>query len=83
MFSIDEDEIDERADKLREKLEAEDKAGVHKKIDRRDLKDYQVHDLAKAKIEETEKFRRALGIKKDFQGANYDKKKTAEPEPET
>jgi hypothetical protein len=33
--------------------------------DRRQLKSYQVHELAEAKIEESERLRRALGIRED------------------
>lgn len=67
---LDEDEIDERADKLREQLE---KDGASK-VDVRGLKSHQVHDLAKAKIEETERVRRALGINKDYEEGGHWKK---------
>jgi hypothetical protein len=35
--------------------------------DRRQLKSYQVHELAEAKIQESERLRRALGIKEDWE----------------
>lgn len=35
--------------------------------DRRQLKSYQVHELAEAKIQESERLRKALGIKEDWE----------------
>jgi hypothetical protein len=67
---LDEDEIDDRCDALRKKLEAES-AASGKKTDARGLKGYQVHDLAKAKIEETERLRRALGIREDYEEGGH------------
>jgi hypothetical protein len=63
---LDEDEIDERCDKLRVKLEEESQARGKGKTDARGLKSFQVHDLAKAKIEEDDRMRRALGIRDDY-----------------
>lgn len=65
---LTEEEIDERCEVLRQKLlkESEDgqrKMGPPKKG--RNLKSYQVHELAEAKIEESERLRRALGIRED------------------
>ncbi|KAJ5166400.1 Pre-mRNA-splicing factor cwc21 [Penicillium canariense] len=74
---LSEEEIDERCEALRQKLlkemEAEvagagagasgRKGGAGPK-DRR-LKAYQVHELAEAKIQESERLRRALGIRED------------------
>jgi hypothetical protein len=68
---VDEDEIEERADKLRTELE---KANEGSKVDVRGLKSHQVHDLAKAKIEETERVRKALGIGKDYEEGGHWKK---------
>lgn len=71
---LDEEEIDARCEALRKRLlkESEDDdeqlrggGGGKGKIDRRHLKSYQVHELAEAKIEESERLRRALGIKED------------------
>lgn len=73
---LDEEEIDARCEALRKRLleESEDDewrrgggegGGGKGKIDRRNLKSYQVHELAEAKIEESERLRRALGIKED------------------
>jgi hypothetical protein len=74
---LSEEEIDERCDALRKRLlgELEEEmqrgeafkrplpAGNGK--DRRNLKSYQVHELAEAKIEETERLRRAFGLTED------------------
>jgi hypothetical protein len=64
---LTEEEIDERCEALRQKLieksEGEKKMGPPKKG--RNLKSYQVHELAEAKIEESERLRRALGIRED------------------
>lgn len=67
---VDEDEIDDRCDALRKKLEEESVRG-NNKTDARGLKGYQVHDLAKAKIEETERLRRALGIREDYEEGGH------------
>ena len=41
--------------------------------DRRQLKSYQVHELAEAKIQESERLRKALGIKEDWEKAKSSK----------
>lgn len=45
--------------------------------ERRQFKSYQVHELAEAKIQETERLRKALGIKEDWE--NGDREKGASP----
>ncbi|CAG8174343.1 unnamed protein product [Penicillium olsonii] len=65
---LDDEEIDERCEALRQRLLSELDSELErgdKKIDRRNLKSYQVHELAEAKIEETERLRRAFGLKED------------------
>ncbi|KAJ5375514.1 Pre-mRNA-splicing factor cwc21 [Penicillium concentricum] len=76
---LTEEEIDERCDTLRQRLlkELEEDlkrgesgfkkpfAGAGNGRDRRNLKSYQVHELAEAKIEETERLRRAFGLRED------------------
>ena len=37
----------------------------------KNLKSHQVHELAKAKIEESEKLRKALGISKDYEEGSH------------
>jgi cwf21 domain len=70
---VDEDEIDDQVDGLRKKLEAEDKKRAEK-VDlkeARGLKGYQVHEIARAKIEESERVRRAFGIGKDYEEGGH------------
>ncbi|KAK3216869.1 hypothetical protein GRF29_1g1260882 [Pseudopithomyces chartarum] len=68
---VDEDEIDDRCDGLRKKLEEERKAGKDAGPDARGLKAHQVHDLAKAKIEESERLRKALGISENYEEGSH------------
>ena len=68
---IDEDEIDDQTSALRKKLESErDKVGPGKG-NARGLKSHQVHELAEAKIEETEELRKALGIRADYEEGGH------------
>lgn len=69
----DDEEIEEECDALRRKMMEEDEAGKGKGggSDVRGLKAHQVHDLAKAKIEETDRMRRALGIRKDYEEGSH------------
>lgn len=68
---VDEDEVDTRCDALRKQLE-EQHAKNFSKTSARGLKSHQVHELAEAKIHESEKLRRALGISKDYEeGAHW------------
>lgn len=69
---VDEDKIDEECDQLREKLTKEMErekqrdgrgGGGPKRVDGKGLKSYQVHELAEAKERESERLRRALGLK--------------------
>ncbi|ETI22957.1 hypothetical protein G647_04752 [Cladophialophora carrionii CBS 160.54] len=70
---VDEDKIDEQCDRLRETLtkdmEKEKQrttpggGGGPRRIDGKGLKSYQVHELAEAKERESERLRRALGLK--------------------
>ncbi|KAF2797269.1 cwf21-domain-containing protein [Melanomma pulvis-pyrius CBS 109.77] len=68
---VDEDEIDDQCDALRKKLEEERKQGKDTGPDARNLKSHQVHDLAKAKIEESERLRKAFGISADYQEGSH------------
>ncbi|KAL3458668.1 cwf21 domain-containing protein [Aspergillus heterothallicus] len=66
---LSEEEIDKRCDELREKLvkeleEGKVRGGRDAGRDRRKgFKTYQVHEAAEAKIRESERFKRALGIR--------------------
>jgi len=66
---LDEDEIEERTDALRKQLKDEQHGKDAKSA--RGLKAHQVHDLAEAKIDETEKIRKALGIAKDYKEGGH------------
>ncbi|KAF2250589.1 pre-mRNA-splicing factor CWC21 [Trematosphaeria pertusa] len=68
---VDDDEIDDRCDGLRRKLEEDHKAGKDTGPNARTLKAHQVHDLAKAKIEESERLRKALGISEDYEEGSH------------
>jgi cwf21 domain len=67
---VDEDEIDDQVDELRKKLtkESEREANAGSA---RGLKSHQVHDIAKAKIEETERIRKAFGIREDYEEGSH------------
>ncbi|EGP84193.1 unnamed protein product [Zymoseptoria tritici ST99CH_1A5] len=65
---VDEDEVDDQCDALRKKLEGEQsRNGPSAK----GLKSHQVHELARAKIDESEKLRKALGISKDYEEGSH------------
>ena len=66
---LDEDEIEARTDALRKKLDDEQHGKDAKSA--RGLKAHQVHDLAQAKIDETEKIRKAFGIRKDYEEGSH------------
>ena len=68
--SVDDDEIDDQCTALREKLTRE-QAGTKGSANARGLKSHQVHELAQAKIEESEKLRRALGIREDYEEGSH------------
>lgn len=67
-FSVDEDEIELQTAALRKQLTDDitvPQSGV------RDLKPHQVHELAQAKIAESEKLRKALGIREDYEEGSH------------
>ena len=69
---MDEEEIELQTSALRKKLT---EGGEATKSDRRgQFKPHQVHELAEAKIEESEKLRKALGISKDYEEGSHWKK---------
>ncbi|KAI9709126.1 MAG: RNA-splicing factor [Bogoriella megaspora] len=70
---VEEDDIETQTSALRKKLEGESQA-KGAKSNARGLKSHQVHELAKAKIEESEKLRKALGIRKDYEEGSHWKK---------
>ena len=73
-ISVDEDEMDDQCEALRRKLEQERQDGKDLGPNAKRLKSHQVHDLAKAKIEESERLRKALGISADYvEGSHWRK----------
>lgn len=69
-YSVDEDEIEEQTNALRKKLLAEMERGGGRR-DARGLKSHQVHELAEAKIKESDRFRSALGISKNYEEGSH------------
>lgn len=69
--SVDEDEIDDQCEALRRKLDQERKDGKDFGPNFKRLKSHQVHDLAKAKAEESERLRKALGISADYEEGSH------------
>lgn len=69
---VDEDEIDARCDKLRKDLLAKmEKGGNGSSASKKGLKMHQVHELADAKIKESERLRNALKISKDYEEGSH------------
>ncbi|KAI0476919.1 cwf21-domain-containing protein [Xylaria cf. heliscus] len=70
---VEEDEIDRRCDELRkelqEKMNRPGRDGAS--VPRRGLKAHQVHELADAKIKESERLRNALKISKDYEEGGH------------
>ncbi|KAI4267597.1 MAG: hypothetical protein L6R38_008193 [Xanthoria sp. 2 TBL-2021] len=70
---VEEDEIEAQTEALRRKL-LSGNDGDQVKGDgkgKKGLKVHQVHELAKAKIEESERLRRALGIREDYEEGGH------------
>ncbi|KAH7411610.1 cwf21 domain-containing protein [Phaeosphaeria sp. MPI-PUGE-AT-0046c] len=68
---VDEDDIDDQCEALRRKLEQERQDGKDLGPNAKRLKSHQVHDLAKAKMEESERLRKALGISEDYEEGSH------------
>lgn len=78
---VDEEEIETRTDKLRKEMmegegEGEEKKKKKKQQNKEEvrqgrLKNHQVHEMAAQKIEESEKLRRALGIREDYEEGSH------------
>ncbi|KAI9656369.1 MAG: RNA-splicing factor [Alyxoria varia] len=75
---LEEDEVDEKCEELREKLNKErlqehgqgQQRGAGGK-GKKDLKAHRTHELAEAKIQETDRLRRALGISEDYEEGSH------------
>ncbi|KAM0284864.1 hypothetical protein ACHAQH_001785 [Verticillium albo-atrum] len=71
---IDEEEIDKRCDELRQKLLAEMESKKNSRGGgpiRKGFKSHQVHEMADAKIKESERLRNALKISKDYEEGSH------------
>ncbi|KAG6001683.1 RNA-splicing factor [Claviceps maximensis] len=68
---IDDDEIDKRCDDLRDKLTAQAESGKRGSGPRRTFKQHEVHEMADAKIKESERLRRALKISSDYEEGSH------------
>lgn len=66
---LDEDEIDDKCDELRKKLQEEQKKGGRQT--KRGFKTHEVHGMADAKIKESERLRNALKISKDYEEGDH------------
>ncbi|KAK3944587.1 Pre-mRNA-splicing factor CWC21 [Diplogelasinospora grovesii] len=71
---VDEDEIETKCDELRKKLLAEMEKKRSNEPRRGQLKAHQIHELADAKIKESERLRQALKISKDYEEGSHWKK---------
>ncbi len=73
---VEEEDIELQTEALRRKLLKEGEEGTKdgNAKGRKGLKVHQVHDLARAKIEESERLRRALGIREDYEEGGHWKK---------
>ncbi|QUC22290.1 uncharacterized protein UV8b_06531 [Ustilaginoidea virens] len=68
---VDEEEIDRRCDELRDRLHAEKDSGKKGSGSQRAFKEHQVHEMADAKIKESERLRRALKISSDYEEGSH------------
>lgn len=65
---VDEDEIEEQTEALRKKLTKEDSVCGNPA---KGLKSHQIHELAAAKIQESERLRKALGISENYEEGSH------------
>jgi hypothetical protein len=70
VYSVEEDEIEERCDDLRQRLQSE-MENKRSSAPRKGIKAHQVHELADAKIKESERLRSALRISKDYEEGSH------------
>lgn len=78
---VDEEKIEDRCDELRQKLLAESSSGDRSSRGgggrgmppppRKSFKAHQVHEMANAKIKESERLRQALKISKDYEEGGH------------
>ncbi len=72
-YRVEEDEIEDQTSAFRKKLEVErtESGGTGSA---KGFKSHQVHESAQAKIEESAKWRKALGIREDYEEGGHWKK---------
>ncbi|KPM36800.1 hypothetical protein AK830_g9750 [Neonectria ditissima] len=68
---VDEDEIERQCDELRQKLIADMNSGRKGSGPRRSFKEHQVHEMADAKIKESERLRKALKISANYEEGSH------------
>ena len=68
---VDEDEIERQCDELRQNLLAEMNSGKKGSGGRKTFKEHQVHEMADAKIKESERLRKALKISADYEEGSH------------
>ena len=69
---VDEDEIELQTEALRKKLNSKQNGAP--KDRKGQFKPHQIHEQAEAKIQDSEKLRKALGISKDYEeGSHWNK----------
>ncbi|KAL7799959.1 cwf21 domain-containing protein [Trichoderma ceciliae] len=71
---VEEEEIDRRCDELRKKLLSEMNSMNKANAPRKAFKEHQVHEMADAKIKESERLRRALKISSNYEEGGHWKK---------
>ena len=68
---VDEDDIEKQCDELRTRLLAELERGKGGVGPKRTFKQHQVHEMADAKIKESERLRKALKISQNYEEGSH------------
>ena len=68
---VDEEEIESRCDELRKKLLDEMNSGRKGGGPKKQFKEHQVHEMADAKIKESERLRKALKISSNYEEGSH------------
>lgn len=71
IYRVDEEEIELRCENLRQKLLAEMNHGKSAGGPRKTFKQHQVHEMADAKIQESERLRKALKISSAYEEGSH------------
>lgn len=79
-YRVSDGEIEERCDDLRKQLLAKQKAGKNVGGPAKAFKQHQVHQMADAKIKESERLRKALGIKANYEEGDHWKRQQEKKE---